>query len=330
VSESVISDIQQSTGIIRLNRPQALNALNLSMIQSLHAALDRFASSPSIARVIIESASEKAFCAGGDMRRARELVLEGKQEEAVAFFEAEFDVNALIAAFPKPFIALIDGICMGGGLGLSVHGPYRVTTERALFAMPETAIGYFPDIGGTYFLPRLGTGLGHYLALTGTRLRGADAVRLGIGSHFVAASRLPPLRAALIGADDDDIPAILAPFISPVPATGNEDKIARLAALFDAPSVRAIVANLEADASPIATEALAELRAGAPSSIDITFRLLQAGLDRTLGQCLSAELATVRAILPSPDFIEGVRSVLVDKDRKPRWTTSLEGGVAAS
>jgi len=160
-------------------------------------------------------------------------------------------------------------------------------------------------------------------------MRGADAVRVGLGTHFVAASRLPSLRAALIAADDDDIAAILAPFLSPVPATGNEDKIARLAALFDAPSVTAILANLEGDGSPAAAQALAELRAGAPSSIDITVRLLQDGLKRTLRQCLSAELATVRAILPSPDFIEGVRSVLVDKDRAPRWTTGLEGIASA-
>src|SRR5215469_18832721 len=184
-------------GRIVLNRPQALNALDLPMIQALTKVLQGWRDEPHIHAVVIEGAGDRAFCAGGDVRALRQFELDGEHHKAEAFFREEYELNLLIATYPKPYIALIDGICMGGGIGVSVHAPYRVATEQAAFAMPETAIGFFPDIGATFFLPRLPGFMGTYLGLTGTRMQGADSVYAGLGTHFVQRTGLRALSAAL-------------------------------------------------------------------------------------------------------------------------------------
>ena len=170
---------------ILLNRPRVLNTLTLDMVRTFTRALHDFRDDPHVHAVVIEGAGDRAFCAGGDIRALRDGQLSGDRTGVEAFFREEYDLNLLISIYPKPYIALIDGICMGGGIGVSVHGPYRVATEHAMFAMPETAIGFFPDIGGTFFLPRLPGQLGVYLGLTGLRTTGADAVHAGFATHFV-------------------------------------------------------------------------------------------------------------------------------------------------
>ena len=187
--QTVIARRDGRVGRIVLNRPQALNALDLAMIRACTRALEQWRDDPHVHGVVIEGAGDRAFCAGGDVRALRQYELDGEHHKAETFFREEYVLNLMIATYPKPYIALIDGICMGGGIGLSVHAPYRVATERAAFAMPETAIGFFPDIGATFFLPRLPGRLGTYLGLTGARMQGADAVHAGLATHFASQAR---------------------------------------------------------------------------------------------------------------------------------------------
>ena len=177
--DTLIAGRDGRIGRILLNRPKALNAIDLPMIRACSRALEEWRHDPHVHAVVIEGAGDRAFCAGGDIRALRQYELDGEHHRAEEFFREEYDLNLAIATYPKPYIALIDGICMGGGIGVSVHAPYRVATEHAAFAMPETAIGFFPDIGATFFLPRLPGQIGAYLGLTGARMQGADAVHAG-------------------------------------------------------------------------------------------------------------------------------------------------------
>ena len=180
---SVVTRIEGRAGHITLNRPKALNALNLEMINAITAALESWRHDPAVHLIIIDSSSERAFCAGGDVRGVRDWVLAGRSQDVETFFVLEYALNYLTARYPKPYVALIDGICMGGGIGLSIHGTVRVATEHAVFAMPETQLGLFPDVGGSYFLPRLRGAFGMYLGLTGARVGSADACWLGLATH---------------------------------------------------------------------------------------------------------------------------------------------------
>jgi enoyl-CoA hydratase/carnithine racemase len=308
-------------GRIRLNRPKALNALDLDMIAQVHAALEDFAADPTIHLVILEAAGGKAFSAGGDIRAIREASLAGDAAGIEAFFASEYRLNQAIADFRKPWVSLIDGICMGGGLGLSVHGSHRIATERAVFAMPETSIALFPDIGATYFLPRLPGALGFYLAVTGARLVGADGVHGGIATHYVPSARIAALGEALAA----DGVAALAGFAEVPPQFSLASERAFIDDVFGAATVAEIVAKLEASTSGFAQTALAAMRGASPSSIHWSFEALRRGARSNLPQCLAREFALVRKVALSAEFHEGVRAILVDKDRQPRWSpASLE------
>ena len=228
------------------------------------------------------------------------------------FFREEYALNLAIARYPKPYISLIDGICMGGGIGVSVHGAVRVASEAALFAMPETGIALFPDVGASYALPRLRGDWGMYMALTGARVGGADAVWLGLATHFVPQAAMPEL----VGALAEDGVAGLAAFAVPPPAASLRQHDA---SAFGGGSVAAILAALEADGSAFARSTLGTLRQVSPSAVLWTFELVRQGAGRTLEQCLAAELALTRHAVRHPDFLEGVRAMVVDKDRTPRW-----------
>src|SRR5215831_190519 len=195
--QTVITRRDGRVGRILLNRPQALNAIDLPMIRACTRALATWHDDPHVHAVVIGGAGHRAFCAGGDVRALRQYELDGEHHKAETFFREEYELNLAIATYPKPYVALIDGICMGGGIGLSVHAPYRIATERAAFAMPETAIGFFPDIGATFFLPRLPGRLGAYLGLTGVRMQGGDAVHAGLATHFTPRAELAALSHAL-------------------------------------------------------------------------------------------------------------------------------------
>jgi enoyl-CoA hydratase len=312
---SVITRPDGRVGRILLNRPKALNALDLPMIRAITAALQAWRDDPHIHAVVIEGAGDRAFCAGGDIRALRQHQLDGDRAPADAFFGEEYALNRMISTYPKPYIALIDGICMGGGIGVSIYGAYRVASEHAMFAMPETAIGFFPDIGATFFLPRLPGKLGTYLGLTGARIHGADAVHAGFATQFTPRAELPALSAALA---QDGI-AALARHAAPLPDFSLQDICPAIDTIFAAASVPEILRGLEANGDAWAGKAIEALRTVSPSSLAWTLRILREGAHRTLEQCLNAEFALTQTTMRHSDFIEGVRAMVVDKDRNPRW-----------
>jgi len=313
--DTIIARRDGRVGRVLINRPKALNALTLDMVRGFTQALRTFHDDPHVHAVVIEGAGDRAFCAGGDIRALRDGQLSGDRTGVEAFFREEYDLNFMIASYPKPFIALIDGICMGGGIGVSVHGPYRVATEHAMFAMPETAIGFFPDIGGTFFLPRLPGHLGVYLGLTGLRTTGADAVHAGFATHFVSRARLPALSAALaeIGV------AALARFAEPLPPCSIETHLAAIDHCFSAGTVGEIVARLERETGDWAATALKAMRTVSPTALAFTLEAFRHGADMTLRRTLDAEFLLTRTTMAYPDFAEGVRAMVVDKDGAPKW-----------
>jgi enoyl-CoA hydratase/carnithine racemase len=311
MTDSVIAVREGRIGRVTLNRPKALNALDSPMIAAIAAALADWRDDAAIDAVVIDSASDRAFCAGGDIRAVRTHALAGETAAVEAFFAEEYALNAAIAEYPKPYIALIDGICMGGGIGVSVHGRVRVATEAAVFAMPETAIGMFPDIGATYFLPRLPGALGIYLGLTGARVTGADAVHAGLATHFVPREALPALRGAL-----PDV----SRFTAPLPPFSLEPHRAAIDRCFSAATVPEIFARLTAEGTDWARETLATLSGHSPSALFFSLAAIRRGAGLDLRAALAAELRLTRKVTQHPDFAEGVRAMVVDKDRQPRWT----------
>lgn len=312
---SVIARRIGRVGHLVLNRPKALNALTTQMIRLLSQSLATFIRDPAVHCVVIEGAGPKAFCAGGDVRAVRDWAMAGESGAIEAFFSEEYSLNAAIAACPKPVVSLIDGVCMGGGIGVSVHGAIRVATEAALFAMPETAIALFPDVGTSFVLPRLPGRLGFYLGLTGHRLSGADAVHAGLATHFIARDRLAELRDALC----QDGVAVVAGFAEPPALFSLAPLRASIDRCFGHSSMAEITTALDQEGTDWAATTRATLAQMSPSSLRWTLALLQDGATRDLGQCLSAELDLVRRVTRHPDFAEGVRALLVDKDRTPRW-----------
>lgn len=313
--KTVVTSRDGRVGRILLNRPRALNALNLSMIRACAAILEEWRDDPHVHAVVIEGAGDRAFCAGGDIRALRDGHLAGHLDAVRQFFAEEYALNLAIATYPKPYVALIDGLCMGGGIGLSVHAPYRVATEHAGFAMPETAIGFFPDIGATFLLPRLAGELGTYLGLTGLRVNGADAVHAGFATHFTPRARLRDLSAALAR----DGVAALAAYDETLPHFSLAEHRAAIDRCFSPDSVGEIVSRLQATDAEWAKAALTALRQVSPSALHWTLRALRHGRDLTLKQALDAEIALTRTTMAHPDFAEGVRAMVVDKDRRPAW-----------
>uniref|UniRef100_A0A8C7FKH0 3-hydroxyisobutyryl-CoA hydrolase n=1 Tax=Oncorhynchus kisutch TaxID=8019 RepID=A0A8C7FKH0_ONCKI len=276
-----------NAGVITLNRPKALNALNMNMIRLMYPQLKKWETDNETDIVIVKGAGGKAFCAGGDIRAVTEA---GKIGDALAknFFREEYILNNTIGTYQKPYVALIDGITMGGGVGLSVHGRFRVATEKTLFAMPETAIGLFPDVGGGYFLPRLQGQLGLFLALTGFRLKGRDVQRAGVASHFVESQKV-----------------LLA----------LEKELVDL----KTPSIEDVSRVLDSYQKRVGCLTLAKM---SPTSLKITFKQLQAGGTMSLQEVLVMEYRLSQACMKGSDFYEGVRAVLVDKDHSPKWSPS--------
>lgn len=314
------------TGVITMNRPKVLNALNLTMIRQIYPQLKKWESDNETDIVIIKGAGDKAFCAGGDIRAVTEA---GKVGESLAqdFFREEYILNNAIGSYRKPYIALIDGITMGGGVGLSVHGRFRVATEKTLFAMPETAIGLFPDVGGGYFLPRLQGKLGLFLALTGFRLKGRDVQKAGVATHFVESKKIPDLQKELVDLKSpsaEDVSRVLDSYQSQSSLDAEKPFILKkhlsdIDRLFSASSVEGIVKNLKTDGSEFAKKQTETLSKISPTSLKITLKQLQAGAALSLQDVLVMEYRLSQACMRGCDFYEGVRAVLVDKDQNPKW-----------
>ena len=302
-------------GILTLNRPRALNALTTDMIGHIQDVHSAWRNDPAVHAVIIRSDSDRAFCAGGDVRAVREASMAGDADAVEAFFSREYAMNLAIATYPKPVVSLIDGLCLGGGVGLSVHGAVRVATDHAAFAMPETAIALFPDVGTSHVLPRMPGALGIYLALTGQRMAGADAVHAGYATHFVPRATLPALLEAL----QSDGVAVLATHAETPPPFSLQAERPLIDHAFAAPNLAEIRARLAEDGGPFAQATLDTLAEKSPSSLAWSLDLLRAGATRDLPACLQAELDMTRWVTRHPDFIEGVRAMVVDKDRAPNW-----------
>lgn len=325
----VLIDRVGCAGVITLNRPKALNALNLSMIRLIHPQLMKWQVDEEAAVVIVKGAGGKAFCAGGDIRAVTEA---GKVGEPLAqdFFREEYILNHAIGTYQKPYVALIDGITMGGGVGLSVHGRFRVATEKTLFAMPETAIGLFPDVGGGYFLPRLQGKLGLFLALTGFRLKGRDVQRSGVATHFVESQKMDALEKDLVGLrspTNADVFKVLDSYqkesvLDVEKAFVLQQHTDEIDRLFNSNSVEGILHNLKTDGSPFALKQAEILSKMSPTSLKITFKQLQQGATMSLQEVLVMEYRLSQACMKGQDFYEGVRAVLIDKDQSPKWNPS--------
>ncbi|MEQ8398590.1 enoyl-CoA hydratase/isomerase family protein [Thalassobaculum sp.] len=330
---------------IELARPKALNALTLDMIRAMHPRLEAWDDDDAIKAVIIKGEGEKAFCAGGDVRAVYRSIVDdlggkGPSELSQTFFLEEYRLNHTIHAFSKPYVAILDGVTMGGGVGLSVHGSHRIVTERLMFAMPETTIGLFPDVGGGWFLPRLPGAMGLYLALTGARLDAAGAVALGIASHYVPSARLEGLEAALattISESDDGRSAIndvLGRFAEAPGADPMAEHRPLIDRCFSAASVEAILESLDretASGSDFARETAATLRHKCPTSLKISFEQLRRGRDMSsLADVLAMEYRMSQHCMAGTEFFEGVRAILVDKDHAPKWQPNSLAGVTDS
>ncbi|XP_032148526.1 3-hydroxyisobutyryl-CoA hydrolase, mitochondrial isoform X1 [Sapajus apella] len=325
-TEEVLLEKKGCAGVITLNRPKLLNTLNVNMIQQIYPQLKKWEQDPETFLIIIKGAGEKAFCAGGDIRVISEAK-NANQELAPVFFREEYMLNNAIASCQKPYVALLHGITMGGGVGLSVHGQFRVATEKCLFAMPETAIGLFPDVGGGYFLPRLQGKLGYFLALTGFRLKGRDVYRAGIATHFVDSEKLGMLEEdllALKSPSKENVAAVLENYHTECKIDRDksftlEEHMDKINSCFSANTVEQIIENLQQDGSSFALEQLKVINKMSPTSLKITLRQLIEGSSKTLQEVLTMEYRLSQACMRGHDFHEGVRAVLIDKDQSPKW-----------
>jgi enoyl-CoA hydratase len=309
------ASVANGVGDIVLNRPKALNALDQAMIDELYPVLLAWADDPDVETVLVTSGIDRAFCAGGDIRAIRDATLIGDTAAITQYFSSEYTLDQLIADYPKPYVALIDGAAMGGGLGISVHGEVRVVTEKALIAMPETAIGFFPDIGSTYFLPRLPVGVGKWLGLTGARIRGTQAIEVGLATHSVASESVGALADAIrsgmplgeaLGSFDSAPAADALPLRAIADYFGGNDEVS------------AILGGLRGG-DEWARDTAALTDSCSPTSLLVTAEMIDRGAQSSLGQCLDRELRAAEQITTTHDFAEGVRAVLVDKDRSPNF-----------
>ena len=312
-----------AAGIIRLNRPKALNALTLEMTRDIVTALDTFEADPGVSLVLLEGAGERGLCAGGDIRGLYESAKAGGDLGPV-FWREEYILNARIPEFPKPYVAYMDGLVMGGGVGLSAHGAHRIVTEKTKIAMPEVGLGFFPDVGGTWLLSRAPGELGTFFGLTGQTMTGADAVLTGMADTLIASSDWPALRDALtnapLAASQADICAVLARYaVSDVqpPIAAHRDLIDHA---FAHESMEEIVAALKQDGSEFSAATLKALSEKSPTALKVALELIRrARRSSSLKECLIREYNSALTVFTSKEFVEGVRSVIIDKDRNPKW-----------
>ena len=324
-SSDILFERRGVAGIVTLNRPKALNAVTHEMVRALARQLGVWADDPAVTRVVITAAGERAFSAGGDIRALYELGRAGRQAEMLTFWRDEYPLNVMIKRYPKPYVALIDGIVMGGGVGVSVHGSHRVAGDRFQFAMPEVGIGFFPDVGATWFLPRMPGELGAWCALTGDRLKTADAVAAGIATHHVRSERFADLIDALCG--NVPVDALLGAFAEPPGQVAHRAAIDRL---FAGDRVEDILDRLDSETGAErewAAKTAATIRTKSPTSLKLGLAQVRRGRDWSFEECMAHEFRIVSRLVYGHDFYEGVRAVIVDKDNAPRWNPATLGDV---
>ncbi|MET3133505.1 enoyl-CoA hydratase/carnithine racemase [Oxalobacteraceae bacterium GrIS 1.11] len=330
MSEFVHTSLNHRSACITLDRPRALNSLSLDMVRALTAALLAWRDDPTIDAVVIRSSSAKAFCAGGDIRFFYDVGRATPQAGSALledFFTEEYALNHLIHFYPKPYVALMDGVVMGGGMGVAQAGPdyrVRIVTEGTRMAMPEVNIGLFPDVGGSYFLSRLDGQLGHYLGLTGLTIGAADALYAGLADYFIPQAEMAALAALIAATPGSHLRGAIAAFAAPFQAAAGVAALqldrAALERHFSAPSVAAIMQSLAQDDAAFARKALAAMAQRSPLMMAVTFELLGRGTKLGVADCLRMERTVVRHNFSHGEVLEGVRALVVDKDNAPRWS----------
>jgi enoyl-CoA hydratase len=336
-TEEVVYAVTNRIGRVRLNRPRAVNSLTTAMCESLLLQLSRWATDDAVGAVFIEGAGDKGLCAGGDVRALRELILAGDEAAAMRFWDLEYAVNALIADYPKPYVAWMDGVVMGGGVGVSAHGSQRLVTERATVAMPETIIGFFPDVGGLYHLAHAPGELGTHVALTGLPVGPADAVLLGLADGVVAVSDKEKVLADLAAAlgdvvvetdepDATDGSAAEDPQVAP--RSELESQRGWIDACYAGDDAAAILERLQGHADPAANAAGDALAARSPHSVAVTLAAIRRARHMDVAQVLAQDAVLCRTFVNHPDFVEGVRALLVDKDNAPAWVDTSVAAVS--
>jgi enoyl-CoA hydratase/carnithine racemase len=331
MTEYIHSQITHQTGVLTLNRSKALNSLSLAMIRALTQALLTWRADSAVQAIIIRSSSEKAFCAGGDIRffyDAGRATPVGGSALLEDFFTEEYALNHLIHHYPKPYIALMDGVVMGGGMGIAQSGvanQLRIVTERTKMAMPEVNIGLFPDVGGSYFLPRTPGQIGNYLGVTGEIIGAADALYAGLADVYLPSAQIPALQSLLANAGSGDVRQIIKSFASPfqteidVASCSLAVHRAIIDRHFAHTTVPAIVASLAADDHPFAQKTAAVLQKRSPLMMCVTLELLKRGATLEVADCLRLERALVRRCFEHGEILEGVRALVIDKDNAPNW-----------
>jgi len=320
MTDQIKSRVIGNLGHITLNRPKALNALTYAMCEEITRLLVAWEKDPNIGAVLIDGEGERAFCAGGDVILLHDSGKAG-DTRAEEFWRIEYALNELIYRYSKPYITLIDGFVMGGGVGLSVHGRLRVAGDATLFAMPETGIGYFPDVGGTYFLPRLGMDVGQWLGLTGARLDAGQACELGVANAYVPSDQhgalIDALGQAALDGSDAAIANVMLDFVkSPPESTPIPDAVKA----FNEMTVPSILRALDEDGSDWALKQAKSIRRKSPLAICVTFEALRRGAKLSFKKAMMQELDLSLNFLKTQDFYEGIRAQLIDKDRNPKWS----------
>jgi enoyl-CoA hydratase len=318
MTDQVLTFIENSIGRIRLNRPKAIHALTPDMCDAINSALLAWRTDDSVAAVIIDHTEGRGFCAGGDIAL---IANSAKADcvEAERFFHLEYRMNHLLFVYDKPIVAFIDGIVMGGGVGISLPARYRVATERTTFAMPETGIGLFPDVGGGWYLPRLPGRVGAWLAATGARIDGADCAAIGIATHYMPSDTLDDVKARIL-ADPASLTAILDAAAQTPPPSKLEAARPDIDRLFASKRAEEIVAALDADGGEWAAKQRATLATKSPQTIKVALRqLIEGAAQPDFASNMAMEYGLACAIIRRPDFVEGVRALIFDKDNKPQW-----------
>jgi enoyl-CoA hydratase len=329
----LIARREGAAGVIRLNRPKAINAVTLEMFRDVDKALDAFGADPAVAVILLEGAGERGLCAGGDIRALYESS-RVKGDLGKILWREEYILNARIARFPKPYVAFMDGIVMGGGVGLSAHSRHRIVTEKTRLAMPEVGLGFFPDVGGTFLLSRSPGEIGTYFGLTGQTMNGPDAIHARFADAVVPSGKLAALRERLVGlpaaAGSAEVASIINGFATGEitgPVAVNQP---RIDGWFNHDRMEDIVAALQRDGSDLAASTLRTLNEKSPRGMVVTLKLLRlARASSSLEQCLVREYRAALQVFASDDFREGVRAAVIDKDRRPRWSPPRIADVTA-
>ena len=328
MTTDILTRIEGHAGIISLNRPAALHALTLDMVHAMTAVLLEWRSSHKVQCVIIDHAEGRGFCAGGDIAFLRNSALNDGGESGRKFFHDEYQLNHLLFSYPKPVVAFMDGVTMGGGVGISQPARFRVATENTRLAMPETGIGLFPDVGGGWYLSRLEGRVGPFLALTGARLDGAECLELGLATHYLPSEALAEAKARIGSEDVERIDGLLGTLSMTPPEARIVGNIPLINRHFASDRYEDVIASLEADDSDWAMKELATLSTKSPQTCKVALRQLATSAELTdFADNMAMEYRIASRVLVRPDFAEGVRAVIVDKDNAPQWNPATPEGV---